>query len=83
MLDFPDLDDELRTRFRGVIRDEVKTAMTDSTQPHRRLPVRSRRAGRLEDMLGGADLVAAASGRIERPAVTAHQDRKEVDETLW
>ena len=81
MLDFPDLDDELRTRFRGVIRDEVK-AMSDRLDHSASAFADSLKARwQLEDMLG-ADLVAAAQRRIES-RLSLRTKIEEVDEALW
>ncbi len=81
MLDFPDLDDELRTRFRGVIRDEVK-AMSDRLDHSASAFADSLKARwQLEDMLG-ADLVAAAQRRIES-RLSLRTKIEDVDEALW
>ena len=81
MLDFPDLDDDLRQRFRRVIRDEVK-AMSDRLDHSASAFADSLKARwQLEDMLG-ADLVAAAQRRVES-RLSLRTKLEEVDETLW
>jgi len=81
MLDYPDLGAEERERFHGVVRDEVTTmsarlaalAASTSQDLTTRWP--------LQEMLG-ADLLAAASRRIEaetgQPPIV-----EDIDDTLW
>lgn len=81
MLEYPDLQDELRERFSGVIRDEVQamsqrlngiaTEFADSLKA--RWP--------LEEMLG-EDLVAAVQGRIEA-RLQLPAKLEEVEESVW
>ncbi|MEX8520169.1 MAG: exonuclease domain-containing protein [Leptothrix sp. (in: b-proteobacteria)] len=81
MLEYPDLDEAMRARFHGVIRDEVGNmtrriqALTDSSAQDlkTRWP--------LEDMLG-ADLIAAALKRIESQCAVRAASA-EVDSSLW
>lgn len=81
MLDFSDLDDDLRQRFRKVIRDEVK-AMSDRLDHSASAFADSLKARwQLEDMLG-ADLVAAAQRRAES-RLSLRTKLEDVDETLW
>ena len=81
MLDYEDLDDALRMRFSGVIRDEVK-AMSDRLDESANAFADSLKARwQLEDMLG-SDLIAAAQrrieGRLELPTKI-----ESIDEGLW
>ncbi len=81
MLDYPDLQGELRERFRKVIRDEVQSmsARLDGAATEFADALKSRWP--LEDMLG-ADLLAAAQGRVE--AVLGLPTKiEDVDESLW
>ncbi|THF65542.1 DNA polymerase III subunit epsilon [Pseudothauera nasutitermitis] len=81
MLDYPDLQDELRERFRKVIRDEVQamSARLDGAATEFADTLKSRWP--LEDMLG-ADLISAVQGRIEA-ALGLPTKVEEVDESLW
>lgn len=81
MLDFSDLDDALRQRFRGVIRDEVKSMSErlDATANEFADALKARWP--LEEMLG-ADLVAAAQRRVES-RLKVPTKREEIDESLW
>lgn len=81
MLDYPDLQGELRERFRKVIRDEVQamSARLDEAATQFADALKSRWP--LEDMLG-ADLISAAQRRIES-VVGLPTKVEEVDETLW
>jgi DNA polymerase-3 subunit epsilon len=81
MLEFPDLDEAMRTRFHGVIRDEVR-GMTQRLQDLAATSVQEiRTRWPLEDMLG-ADLVAAALRRIET-SCGVRTASAEVDASLW
>jgi len=81
MLDYEDLDDALRTRFRGVIRDEVK-AMSERLEHSATVFANSLKARwQLEEMLG-TDLIAAAQRRVEK-RLTLRTKVESVDEALW
>ncbi|QID18897.1 DNA polymerase III subunit epsilon [Nitrogeniibacter mangrovi] len=81
MLDYEDLDDALRQRFRSVIRDEVR-AMSDRLESSAAEFANSLKARwQLEEMLG-ADLVAAAQRRVES-RLSLRTKVEEVDEQLW
>src|SRR5690606_23771276 len=81
MLDYPDLERSQRERFQRVVRDEVAAmserlrslAAAGSQDLMTRWP--------LQDMLG-ADLVAAASRRIETQ-VGVRVEATDVDDSLW
>jgi DNA polymerase III subunit epsilon len=81
MLDFPDLEEDLRKRFRGVIRDEVKSMSErlDATANEFTDALKARWP--LEEMLG-ADLLAAAQRRIEA-RLNVPTKCEEIDESLW
>jgi DNA polymerase-3 subunit epsilon len=81
MLDFPDLDEDLRKRFRSVIRDEVQamSERLDATANEFADALKARWP--LEEMLG-TDLVAAAQRRIEA-RLKVPTKLEEIDETLW
>jgi len=81
MLEYPDLQDELRQRFRKVIRDEVQamSARLDETATEFADSLKARWP--LEEMLG-ADLIAAAQRRIEN-RLQLPTKLEEIDETLW
>ena len=81
MLDFPDLDDALRKRFRSVIRDEIK-AMSDRLDESATAFADSLKARwQLEEMLG-SDLVAAAQRRAES-VLSLRTKVEDVDESVW
>ncbi|HRQ59082.1 MAG TPA: exonuclease domain-containing protein [Azoarcus taiwanensis] len=81
MLEYPDLDDALRQRFRGVIRDEVKAMSERLDETATEFADALKARWPLEEMLG-ADLIAAAQRRIEArlKVPTKHE---EIDESLW
>jgi DNA polymerase-3 subunit epsilon len=81
MLEYPDLQDELRERFRTVIRDEVRamSARLDDTANEFADSLKARWP--LEEMLG-ADLIAAAQRRIEN-LIKLPTKLEEIDESLW
>ena len=81
MLDYPDLDDALRQRFRGVIRDEVQTMSVQLDETSNQFADALKARWPLEEMLG-ADLVAAAQRRIEA-RLGIPTKREEIDESLW
>ncbi len=81
MLDYEDLDDALRARFSGVIRDEVK-AMSDRLDESATAFADSLKARwQLEDMLG-SDLIAAAQRRIEA-RLKLPTKIESIDESVW
>ncbi len=81
MLDFPDLEDDLRKRFRAVIRDEV-TAMSERLDRTANDFADSLKARwPLEEMLG-ADLIAAVRRRVES-VLKVPTKLEDVDESLW
>ena len=81
MLDFPDLDDALQQRFRGVIRDEVKAMSERLDETANEFADALKARWPLEEMLG-ADLIAAAQRRIEArlKVPTKHEG---IDGSLW
>lgn len=81
MLDYPDLDDSLRQRFRGVIRDEVKAMSERLDHTANEFADSLKARWPLEEMLA-ADLVDAAQRRIEARlhVPTKHED---IDDSLW
>ncbi len=81
MLDFPDLDDALRQRFRGVIRDEVKAMSERLDSAANEFADALKARWPLEEMLG-ADLVAAAQRRVET-RLKVPTKIESVDESLW
>ncbi len=81
MLDYPDLDDEQRSRFQAVVHDELRTMSQRIQDLAARTTLGLATRWPLEDMLG-ADLVAAALRRLVlRPGLRAAAD--EVDPSLW
>lgn len=81
MLDYPDLEEALRTRFRGVIRDEVKSMSERLDDTANQFADALKARWPLEEMLG-ADLVAAAQRRIEA-RLKVPTKIEEMDESLW
>ncbi|MBD5802352.1 DNA polymerase III PolC-type [Azoarcus sp. Aa7] len=81
MLEYPDLQEELRERFRTVIRDEVRAMSTRLDDTANEFADSLKVRWPLEEMLG-ADLIAAAQRRIEN-VVKLPTKLEEVDETLW
>lgn len=81
MLEYPDLDEVMRTRFHGVIRDEVRnmTRRIQDLGSSSAQEIKTRWP--LEDMLG-ADLVAAALKRIEA-GCKVRVGSAEVDGSIW
>ena len=81
MLEFEDLTDDMRTRFRKVVRDEVQamSQRLDHTATEFADSLKARWP--LEEMLG-ADLIAAAQRRIET-RIGLPTKLEEVDESLW
>jgi len=81
MLDYPDLQDELRERFRKVIRDEVAAMSVRLDQTAHEFADSLKARWPLEEMLG-ADLIAAAQRRIEQ-ILRLPTKLEDVDESLW
>jgi len=81
MLEFEDLPDEMRTRFRKVVRDEVQSMSQRLDQTANEFADSLKARWPLEEMLG-ADLIAAAQRRIEA-RIGLPTKLEEVDESLW
>jgi DNA polymerase III subunit epsilon len=81
MLEYPDLEPEMRQRFRKLIRDEVEAMSEHLDRTATELTNTLKARWPLEEMLG-ADLVAAVQRRIEARLETATW-LEEVDESLW
>ena len=81
MLDFSDLDDALRQRFRGVIRDEIAAMSERLDQTASEFADTLKARWPLEEMLG-SDLVAAAQRRIEA-RLQVRTKEEDVDDSLW
>lgn len=81
MLDYPDLQGELRERFRKVIRDEVQAMSVRLDDAASEFADTLKSRWPLEEMLG-ADLISAAQRRIES-IVGLPTKVEEVDEDLW
>ena len=81
MLEFEDLTDDMRTRFRKVVRDEVQSMSQRLDQTANEFADSLKARWPLEEMLG-ADLIAAAQRRIEA-RIGLPTKLEEVDESLW
>jgi DNA polymerase III subunit epsilon len=81
MLDYPELQDALRDRFRKVIRDEVEAMSERLNSAANDFTDILKTRWPMEEMLG-ADLVAAAQRRIEG-ILKLPTKLEEVDESLW
>ncbi len=81
MLEYGDLPDDMRDRFRKVIRDEVQSMSTRLDRTATEFADALKVRWPLEDMLG-ADLIAAAQRRIEQ-SVGLPTKLEEIDESLW
>ena len=81
LLDYPDMEPEMRARFLSVIDDEVATRSLAIEQTMHQFSDALKTRWPLEDILG-VDVIAAAERRIND---TLHlpSKREEVDETLW
>jgi len=81
MLEFPDLDEDLRIRFSTVIRDEIKamSERLDNTANEFAGALKARWP--LEDM-SGADLIAAVKRSVENK-LKVPTKLEGVDEGLW
>ncbi|MFU2486816.1 exonuclease domain-containing protein [Thauera sp. WH-1] len=81
MLDYADLPEEMRVRFRSVIRDEVQAMSQRLDQTANEFADSLKARWPLEEMLG-ADLIAAVQRRIES-RIGLPTKLEEVDESLW
>ncbi len=81
MLEFGDLPDEMRERFRAVIRDEVQTMSARLDDTATRFADALKVRWPLEDM-HGADLIAAVQRRIEQ-RLELPTKLEEIDDSLW
>ncbi|WP_227817941.1 3'-5' exonuclease [Nitrogeniibacter aestuarii] len=81
MLDYDDLDDALRKRFRGVIRDEVEAMSKRLESSAAEFADSLKARWQLEEMMG-VDLVAAAQRRVENQ-LSLRTKVEDVDESLW
>lgn len=81
MLEYPDLQEELRVRFRTVIRDEVQAMSRRLDQTATEFADALKARWPLEEMLG-ADLIAALQRQIEA-RVKLPTKIEEVDDKLW
>ncbi|MDY0072169.1 MAG: exonuclease domain-containing protein [Thauera sp.] len=81
MLEYSDLPDEMRERFRGVIRDEVEAMGRRLNDTAEAFADSLKARWPLEEMLA-ADLIAAACQRIET-RFELRTKLEEVDESLW
>ena len=81
MLEFEDLTDDMRTRFRKVVRDEVQAMSQRLDHTANEFADSLKARWQLEEMLG-ADLIAAVQRRIEA-RIGLPTKLEEVDESLW
>ncbi len=81
MLDYSDLQEDMRERFRKVIRDEVQSMSRRIDDTENRFADSLKARWPLEEMLG-ADLIAAIQRRIEG-RIGLRTKLEEVDEALW
>lgn len=81
MLEYPDLDAELRERFLKVIRDEVQGMSTRLDATANAFADSLKTRWPLDEMLG-ADLVAAAQRRVEKK-LNLPTKLEEVDPEVW
>ena len=81
MLEYGDLPDDMRVRFRSVIRDEVQGMSQRLNETADEFADSLKVRWPLEEMLG-ADLVAAVQRRIEQ-RIGLRTKLEEVDESLW
>lgn len=81
MLEYDDLPEEMRVRFRKVVRDEVAAMSQRLDQAAAEFANSVKARWELEDMLG-ADLIAAAQQRVEK-RIGLPTKIEEVDESLW
>ncbi|MBR0564913.1 DNA polymerase III subunit epsilon [Azoarcus sp. L1K30] len=81
MLEYADLQGELRERFRAVIRDETQAMSRRLDQTANEFADSLKARWPLEEMLG-ADLIAALQRQIEQ-RLSLRTKLEEVDEALW
>ncbi|ENO89624.1 3'-5' exonuclease [Thauera linaloolentis] len=81
MLEYGDLPDDMRDRFRSVIRDEVQGMSQRLNETADAFADSLKSRWPLEEMLG-ADLVAAVQRRIEQ-RIELRTKLEEIDENLW
>ncbi|MBP8923665.1 MAG: DNA polymerase III subunit epsilon, partial [Thauera sp.] len=81
MLEFEDLTDDMRKRFRKVVRDEVQSMSQRLDHTANEFADSLKARWQLEEMLG-ADLIAAVQRRIEA-RIGLPTKLEEVDESLW
>jgi DNA polymerase-3 subunit epsilon len=81
MLEFEDLTDDMRRRFRKVVRDEVQSMSQRLDHTANEFADSLKARWQLEEMLG-ADLIAAVQRRIEA-RIGLPTKLEEVDESLW
>ncbi len=81
MLDYSDLQEDMRERFRKVIRDEVTSMSRRIDETENRFADSLKARWPLEEMLG-ADLIAAIQRRVEG-RIGLRTKLEEVDESLW
>lgn len=81
MLEYGDLPDDMRDRFRRVIRDEVQGMGQRLNETAEAFADSLKARWPLEEMLG-ADLVAAVQRRIEQ-RIELRTKLEEIDENLW
>src|SRR5690606_29457805 len=81
MLEYEDLTDDMRRRFRKVVRDEVEAMSARLDDTAREFADSLKARWPLEEMLG-ADLIAAARRRIEE-RLALPTKVEEVDEAIW
>ena len=81
MLEYPDLQDELRERFSGVIRAEVQAMSRRLNDTATEFADSLKARWPLEEMLG-EDLIAAVQRRIES-RLQLPAKLEEVDESIW
>ena len=81
LMDYPDMDGEIRERFVGIISDEVVRMSQRLDQTMSEFADSLKTRWPLEDVLGG-DIIAAAQRRIEQH-LKLPSKTEEVDEALW
>lgn len=81
MLEYPDLQDDLRERFSGVIRDEVQAMSRRLNDTANEFADSLKSRWPLEEMLG-VELIAAVQRRIES-RLQLPTKLEEVDDSLW
>jgi DNA polymerase III subunit epsilon len=81
MLEYPDLEMDLRKRFRRLIRDEVEAMSENLVRTASELADTLKARWPLEEMLG-TDLVAAVQRRIES-RLSVGVRLEELDDSLW